>query len=252
MWIADPTLDFRLARLLPRGAGHTHEKVLKGVQAVRAIDILDQVSTGQKLMSVMGRLPYCGDARIASRAVLFIGRRVSRPNWIKSQLTQYDSRLRANVVESTWGATSEVAIALLEECCADQDNRVAGNALLGLHMAGSPDAGLRIMDLSSSDQPERRTTAAWVMGKTGAAEFAGRLIELSQDTDPKVRWVALRSLGEVNRAERERSNAAEKIGTPDVPEPAAPEEIVVKAGDVPVRLVGFAPKLDGKFTTGKS
>ncbi len=243
----DRTLDFRLARRLPRGKVAANGRVLTGLRAVRAIDILDQVSEGQRLMSLMGRLPYNGDPRIASRAALFVGRRVGRCGWMKNQLNQEDPRLRANVVESAWGSTAADTLCLLEQCCEDENNRVAGNALIGLHLAGS---GVleKTLDLSFAETPERRVTAAWVMGRTRLTGFVIRLKELLRDESPKVRRAALLALAEIRRAEIERSADVieEKAlaGLAEKPHPIQTDCAVPEDG---IGEDSFAPRLDGSF-----
>jgi hypothetical protein len=242
---ADPTLDFKLGRMLPGRDGETGEHVLSGKHAARAIEILDQTSPGQRLMSVIGHLPNCPDSHISSKAALFVGHRVNNPAWLAKQLDRKDPRwkdprIRANVVESAWGTKSEGAVKILEECVLDPNNRVAGNALIGLHLAGCPDTVDTALEMSRSTDPGRRSTAAWAMGKMGSAKFLSRMTELLRDENSKVRSTAVRSLAEIGRAEAARlaaiaaavqevellNNMAEKASEPTIPDlPAAPFEL---------------------------
>jgi hypothetical protein len=200
----DTTLDFKLAKLLPGRDGSVQDNTLKRRHAARAIDILDKTSPGQRLLPVVGHLTNCEDAHISSKAALMVGHRVSNPVWLARQLVREDPRLRANVLESTWGAKSGPAIRILLDCANDPNNRVAGNALIGLYLAGCPDVAERALAMSISPLPGRRSTAAWAMGKIGSQEFLGRLTELMRDENPKVRSTALRSLAEIGRAEEAR------------------------------------------------
>ncbi len=197
----DPALDFRLARMLPGRNDSNRNKVLRGGHASRAIDILDQTSPGQRLMSVVGHLPNSEDAGISAKAALLVGRRVNNPAWTAKQLAREDHRVRANAVEASWGTKSEAAIRILEICARDPNNRVVGNALVGLHMAECPDVPERTLALSVSEQPELRSTAAWAMGKIGSPAFIERLRRLLNDEHPRVRSIAIRSLVEIGRAE---------------------------------------------------
>jgi len=174
-----------------------------------AIDILDQISPGQRLLPLIAHLPNNADQRISAKAALFVGKRVNNPAWIEKQLVREDHRLRANAVESFWGAKSDTAIRILEECAGDENPRVAGNALIGLQMAGCPGVPDRAMALSNSDKPGRRSAAAWVMGKLGSPDFVERLTSLMRDENPHVRSTAVRSLGEISRAETRRIEAGQ-------------------------------------------
>jgi len=146
----DRTLDFRLARVLPGRNDLNHGKVLHGGHGARAMDILDQTSQGQRLMSVVGHLPNSADPKISAKAALFVGRRINNAEWTAKQLGREDHRLRANAVEASWGAKSEAAIRILESCADDPSNRVVGNALVGLHLAERPDVAERVLALSQS------------------------------------------------------------------------------------------------------
>jgi HEAT repeat protein len=247
---ADPTLDFKLGRMLPGRDGEQSDRLLSGKQAARAIEILDQTSPGQRLMSVIGHLPNCADSHISSKAALFVGHRVSNPAWLARQLDRDDPRIRANVVESTWGTKSEIAVRILEECIMDPNNRVAGNALIGLHLAGCSDTVDRALEMSRSLDHGRRSTAAWAMGKMGSGKFLERLKELLRDENAKVRSSAVRSLAEIGKAEAVRLAAID----------AAVKEVellasLAEAGPEPVTPdvpgAPFELKFDGSFKTGR-
>ena len=241
--VSDPTLDFRLARTLPGRNESSGTKTLTGSHAARALDILDHTSPGQRLLSVLGHLPNSADPRISAKGALFVGRRVSNPAWLEKQLVREDARVRANAIESVWGVKSETAIRILEECAADSNNRVAGNALIGLYMAGCPDVTMRAIGMSLSDDPGRRSAAAWVMGKIGSPDFVDCLTSLIRDTDPKVRSTAVRSLAEIRRsetkrleieAERAKAETKPEIRTLAEPEPAIEPAIQKDSLNIPV------------------
>jgi hypothetical protein len=218
----DPFLDFKLARMLPGRNDANPDRVLTGGHAVRAIDILDQTSTGQRLLPVIGHLPNSADARIAAKATLFVGRRVNNPAWIAKQMLSEDDRLRANAVEGAWGTTSDDAIRILKSCVEDANNRVAGNALIGLHRAGCPGVAEHALAMSESKEPGRRSTAAWAMGKIGSPAFIDRLTALLRDQHPNVRSTAIRSLVAIGHESKrlDATAAMEKPVEPEVPEPA--------------------------------
>ena len=123
------------------------------------------------------------------------------PAWTKRQLERKDQRIRANAVEALWGINSSPAIHLLEQCASDSNNRVVGNALVGLHIADIDGAQQQVMALSRARKLQLRSTAAWVMGRVGAPCFKPRLTELVRDEQPQVRGAALRALIAVRRIE---------------------------------------------------
>jgi hypothetical protein len=252
----DPTLDFRLARVLPGRNDFNHGKVLRGGHGARAMDILDQTSRGQRLMSVVGHLPNSADPKISAKAALFVGRRINNAEWTAKQLARDDHRLRANAVEASWGAKSEAAIRILESCADDPSNRVVGNALVGLHLAERPDVVERVLGLSQSEKPGLRSTAAWAMGKIGSALYIEPLTSLLRDENPQVRSTAIRSLSEIGRAEERRLAAIAAIPKVVATEKEqAPEPVVAEPVDKPVEaeipVEPFNLKLDGSSTVAQ-
>jgi len=197
----DPSFDVRLARMLPDRTGINHHEAFSGVRAYRILDILDQVSRGRRLLPVLAHLAASDDPKIAAKATLFVGRRVQSAEWAARQLRQQDPRVRANAVESIWGLRNPVAVCLLEGCVDDSNNRVAGNALVGLHLLDTPGVAKIIQSMAEAPKANFRSTAAWVMGRIASPEFAPELNRLLKDDSSQVRGAALRALIEVRRYE---------------------------------------------------
>jgi hypothetical protein len=204
----DPTVDFRLARMLPGRSESGSGCVLNSKHAARAIDILERISQGQRLLSVLGHLPNYPDPQISAKAALFISRRTNNQAWMEKQMVREDPRVRANALEGAWGSQSATSRRFLKECLGDPNNRVAGNALIGLHMAGCPEIVELAVEMSKSEDPARRSTAAWAMGKIRVAEFIPRLTALLRDESAKVKSAAIRSLVEIGRVETARAETA--------------------------------------------
>jgi HEAT repeat protein len=215
----DPVLDVKLARMLPGRNDLSDANALSGGAVERAMGILDQTSPGPRLMSVVAPLLNNSDPRVSSKGALFVGRRVNDPAWTAKQLSREDQRLRANALEASWGARSEAAVRLFGECAGDAGHRVAGNALIGLYMAGCPDIPERALAMSQSEETERRSTAAWAMGKMGDTRFIERLTALMRDECPKVRSTAIRSLVKIRRAQPsgDAGHAGDAGGGTEVP-----------------------------------
>ena len=64
---------------------------------------------------------------------------------------------------------------------------------MGLCKAGDRSAGLKLIELSGSDDPIVRRGAAWAMGQVGDPGFAATLEALSQDEDEQLRNMAIKS-----------------------------------------------------------
>ena len=243
----DSCFDVRLARKLPgRGSSWGGPGNFNSDKSARALDILDETSQGRRLLPILGHLPDSHDPRISSRATLFVGRRVRSADWTARQLGRSDPRIRANAVEALWGVTTPPAMGLFEECTADRHNRVAGNALVGLHIGGRQDAIQRIQDMSHDEQPDRRITAAWAMGRIANDNLAGRLTEMVRDENLEVRGMALRALMLIRKTSPLPAVAPEKSPEEIQPEVLSQERAAeaVKPQQDPVLAIDI--RLDGR------
>jgi HEAT repeat protein len=231
---ADRSLDIRLARCLPNRNG-VSMVALPVDSSERALDILDETSTGRRIIPVLGHLMEHPDTRIASKAALLIGKRVQNVSFAKRLLDPaQDDRMRANAIESLWGLSTDGAHELLRDHAHDHSNRVAGNAVFGLHILGDESAARLALEMSSKAGAEFRQTSAWVMARIGSPEFVPSLHGLVKDESPGVRIAALRALVNIRKqvprelATRETmaasadasTNQAQPIQVPDRSEPA--------------------------------
>src|SRR5581483_2076277 len=121
---------------------------------------------------------------IRSKAVLLIGRGNRSPKWIRQRLVDTDPRVRANAAEALWGVGTEEARDLLHSLVGDSNNRVAGNAVLGLYRLGDCAMITEILELAVHESAMFRATAAWVMGETGDPRFTEALAALLRDPQP--------------------------------------------------------------------
>ena len=83
------------------------------------------------------------------------------PKTAERLLTKRDPRVRANAIEALWGSDSALARGLFREASRDVNNRVAGNALLGLYLLGDTSAVPQILKMAAQPDPLFRATAAW-------------------------------------------------------------------------------------------
>jgi hypothetical protein len=191
----DDLLDVQLGRLMP--GRHEDTIGLAPDVVLRVLDVLDAISAGSRLILMLGHLTEHRNLRIASKATMLVGKRVHNDNWVKRQLAAVDPRVRANAVEALWGVDSSTARKCMWDSLKDENNRVAGNALVGLHRLGEPAVGQLVQRMLQDSRPIFRTTAAWVMGKIGGPEFIECLRQAVGDGDKLVRDTARSALAAI-------------------------------------------------------
>ena len=79
----------KLARRLPDRHGLNHCEAFNALSSYRVLDVLDETSTGRRLVPVLGHLIDSADPRMAAKATLFIGKRIQSAEWAARQLTRY-------------------------------------------------------------------------------------------------------------------------------------------------------------------
>jgi HEAT repeat protein len=239
---ADPSLDVRLAYQLPGRNGVTPD-TLVGEYAERALDILDEISPGRLVVPILNHLARHADPKISSRATLLIGKRVRNVAFAKRLIVEStDPRVRANAIEAIWGNTHPSVKKLFWDCVEDRDNRVVGNAIVGLFLAGEHEVPELLKRLARDTQAEFRMTSAWTMGRTGDTEFISTLSPLITDENAGVRTAALRSLQAIRKIEKLRrpSEAPPPAALPVEEVPAAPV-----AAEAKTPAMEFEFSLDG-------
>jgi len=188
----EPLLDARLMRKMLDNAAGNVAAIATGV-ALRVLWLLDKFSDCSRVTPHLMQLARHPAAEVQSKAALLLGRGNLNLMRVKRFLGSDDGRLRANAVESLWGLNIPQARQLFREAAADPNRRVAINALVGLCKAGDRSAGLKLIELSGSDDPIVRRGAAWAMGQVGDPGFAATLEALSQDEDEQLRNMAIKS-----------------------------------------------------------
>jgi HEAT repeat protein len=188
----DAYVDVKVARFL---SGRADAPGAANTRAVlRALEVLDDVFPGGRLIMSLNRLLRHPDPAVVSKAALVLGRRVGSPAWVEHRMASSDARVRANVVQALWGINEPFARAQFRLSLADPSSRVVGNALVGLHRLGDPEAAPRILAMSRHPGARFRATAAWVMGELHLPEFAPALQEALADEDSRVRHAAEHAL----------------------------------------------------------
>jgi hypothetical protein len=119
-----------------------------------------------------------------------MGRRIQNSHWVERHASSEDPRKRASVVEALWGHRSAWSRQTMWKAVRDENNRVVGNALVGLHFLGDSRVGDLVRCMLQDTRVPFRYTAAWVMGKMGDLEFLEPLRAALADPDQQVRQAA--------------------------------------------------------------
>jgi hypothetical protein len=181
--------------------------LLEGPVLERTLNLLDAISIGSPLAGRVANLLEHPDVRVSSKAAIFVGRRLRNLAWAERNMANPDGRVRANIVESLWGADSPEARKLLQAARADSDNRVAGNALYGLYLLDEIKIVPALIELAHHASPASRLTAAWVMGETADVRFLGELALLVRDPDGPVRSGAFKAIRRIKDSIRKCEEA---------------------------------------------
>ncbi len=199
----EPLLDIKMVRRLlglKTGQDEAQKRAIDST-GMRVLEITSAISDGARTLPVLAQLLNHSDMKIRSKAALLIGRGNKNCGWVEQRLADPDSRVRANVVESLWGVDSTDAKSVLWAAVNDPNNRVLGNALLGLHNLGELASLPLIVELLSHPDANFRTTGAWVAGETGDPRFLPLVARMMGDPDPRVRTTVFRSTAKLKRAE---------------------------------------------------
>jgi HEAT repeat protein len=199
-----------LAKHEPRFDVHFAKNLLVDEQATeevlqRGLSILEQLGSCGRLTPILIQFLRSPNPRVRSRAALMMGRIVPTRNLIHRLMRDEDSRVRANFIEGLWSSAKDHCD-LFRRALRDSHQRVAGNALIGLHRAGqSRDVILHVAQMARRTEAPYRATAAWVMGQTGEERYATVLRYLMNDPEPSVRRNALISLRRIKAAQTPQS-----------------------------------------------
>jgi hypothetical protein len=165
----------------------------KSGQIKRMLRLMDLLVPSRIYPSIV-RLMHHPNQHIRSKAVLITGRGCRDTTWVRHHLHDTDERARANALESLWDVDSRQNRKLLESLVSEADNRVAGNAVLGLYRLGVPSAVSEVLRYAAHNSALFRSTAAWLIQETGDPRFTDTLPGLLCDRDAGVRKRAFQAL----------------------------------------------------------
>jgi hypothetical protein len=194
----DPQLSLRLVTLL---TGPDSEKV-PDADCLSGLDLLDAISEGDSFVSSVLKLLKHENPQVRSKAARFIGSRTQNLAWSINRASENDPRVRADILESLFRVNNDQVAPIFHKNVRDSNNRVVGNALLGLYQLHDASSIPLIYEMAQHPKSNFRNTAAWLMGRTGDNRFSGALAELMRDSDEVVRKQAFKALGEMKKANK--------------------------------------------------
>ena len=175
------------------------------------LEILDAVSSGLRITMPLMPLMNSQNQRIRSKVARVLGRRPDNLNWARKFRDEADDRTRANIIEGLWGSDSPEIREVLWMAAEDCNNRVRGNALLGLYRLGAAGVLPAIRALAESQTARFRATAAWLMGASRDPRFREVVKGLRQDADAIVRAAALHTLVQLNKGIAGQANKEARV-----------------------------------------
>jgi hypothetical protein len=196
---ANPMADVEVSRALADSTTQPDGPVSLEA-APRLMEILAEISDGSRIAPSLMRLMRHSNPHIRSKAVLMIGRGNLGVRWVRGRLTEADPRIRANAIEALWRVNSPEAPMLLRYALTDSNNRVVGNALLGLYLLGDCSVIPEIVKMAGNESPLFRASAAWAMGETGDSRFAELLVKMLVESNTTVRKTAFAALVRIKAA----------------------------------------------------
>jgi HEAT repeat protein len=191
----DASFISRLTRTLAVGS----EMVLSPPRIVRILDVLSRVAQIATLRPTLARLSSHENLFVRSKSSLILARSHGNSNWIRKQFASKDARIRANAIESGWGLVDEQYRRICRDALLDENNRVQGNALVGLHRCSDENWADNMIGMASHKGESFRITAAWAMGYTGDACFIPVLQSLVAAGPGQVRWHAMRAISRIRK-----------------------------------------------------
>ena len=193
----------------------------------RGLTIMGAVSDTTRIRMTLVQLMRSRNTRVRSKAATLISRTQKSVYLLEKLLKDPDARVRANSVEAFWGTSLTGLRPILFELLNDGNNRVAGNALIALHLLGETDLVHSHLDkMARHPIGLFRATGAWAMARIADARFVPILTSMLKDEDAMVRTRSLASLAAIRRALKEHQ------GQP-LPAPSPirlPSEVILEEG----------------------
>ncbi|HEX4229888.1 MAG TPA: HEAT repeat domain-containing protein [Bryobacteraceae bacterium] len=167
--------------------------------SMRALDLLSITARSAHQIPVVRKLLLHPNAKVRSRAATLMAKVTKETDWVATSLEDTEARVRANALEACWSpGLPENLRQLLWAALGDADNRVVGNALLGLYRQGDRRCICLMLEMAVDPVEKFRATGVWLLGQTLQRELLPEVQKLVRDTSPMVRRAAVRAARNLN------------------------------------------------------
>jgi len=173
---------------------------------LRVLELLAAIAPPAFWNSFQLELMAHPDKVIRSKAALLIGRSGRNSAWIGRRVLDRVARVQASAVEALWAVEANEARPLLLTAAKSKHNRVAANALLGLHRIAEMKAIRMLLDMAcQKEDPAFQVSALWAIGESMDPRFLPFLMEQFKISEGKTRLAVTRAMASIRR--REKLNA---------------------------------------------
>jgi hypothetical protein len=174
----------------------------KTERILRILDILSATSNQSCWNSFQVELMAYPDKVVRSKAALLIGRTTRNVAWIARRLLDRDPRVQASAVEALWGLDAEESKPHFISALKSKNNRVAGNAALGLYLTGDATGMRTLLEMLRHSDPAFRLSALWAIGETRDDRFLPVLAEHYKQAEGKLRLATVSAMSRIRRREK--------------------------------------------------
>lgn len=182
---------------------------------LRLLDIIKALGAEEHLIAAQDDLTAHPDERVRSKAAYLLVLATKSPLRVSKALLQKDLRIQANAVEALSELRNPEHRSIFRMAALSTNNRVAGNAVIGLYRIADLESINQILRMAKSADPAFRLTAIWAMGETGDPRFLPYLSrEFQTYADGKIRLAIVRALAHIRRNEKALRDAGEITITP--------------------------------------
>jgi HEAT repeat protein len=197
-----PALEIVLGKAL-----QSHASSENVIHILRTLDVLDAISAQSCWNTFQMELMAYPDRGVRSKTALLIGRNRKSAPWLGRRLMDRDVRVQANAVEALWGLDAADSGSLLQMAVQAGNNRVAGNAALGLYLLADPAAVQILLDMAQHTNPLFRVSALWAIGETQDPRFLPFLTGQYRAAQGKVRLAIAGAMSRIRRREKSMAEA---------------------------------------------
>ncbi len=196
---------------------------------LRIMNLLEAIGSQSCWSSFQVELMAYPDKVVRSKAALLIGRSSKNTDWIVRRLLDRDTRVQANAVESLWGLDGAETKLHLLEALKSKNNRVFGNAALGLYRLGDPTIIRVLLEATQHPEPLFQLSALWAIGQTQDPRFLPALALQFKTAQGKLRLAVAGAISRIRQRERSgaKANALQMNIGPAAVEPSGKRRVMV-------------------------